>query len=71
MNDELNGPLVGGALVQVSRHGDGEDRLEMWWPLDGRLQLGHREVTDADHADVAVTPRLRGGPLDEVVRTSR
>ena len=36
--------------------------------LGGRLELGHREVADADHADVAVGPRLRGRPLHEVVQ---
>ena len=59
--------MVVGALVQVARHGKGKDRFEVRRPLDGRLQLGHREVADADHADVSVAPRLSRDPLHEVM----
>ena len=34
--------------------------------LDGRFELGHGEVADADHPDSAVRPWLGRRPLDEV-----
>lgn len=40
----------------------------MAFRLGGGQHLHGPEVGDADHADVAVAPRLRGDPLDEVVR---
>ena len=54
-------------LVEVGGDRHREDRPQVRRPLDGRLELGHGEVADADHPDVAVAPRLRGRPLDEVV----
>ena len=57
-------------LVQVGRDGHREDRLEMRWPLDCGFQLGHGEVADPDHADVAVAPWLGRRPLDEVVHVA-
>jgi hypothetical protein len=35
--------------------------------LDCRFHLRSGEVTNADHADIAIRPGLLGGPLDEVV----
>ncbi len=54
-------------LVKVVRTGDRHDRFQMWRLLDRGLHLGAREIADADHADVAIRPRLGGGPLDQVV----
>jgi YebC/PmpR family DNA-binding regulatory protein len=59
-----------GRVVQVGRRRHREDRLQVRWTLDRSLQLGHREVADADHADVAVAPGLRSRPLHEVVHVA-
>ena len=59
--------MVHRRVVQVGRHGKREDRTQVLGLLDRGLQLGHREVADPQHPDVAVAPGLRRGPLDEVV----
>ena len=54
-------------LVEVVVTAADEDRLQVRRPLGGGVDLHRREVGDADHADVAVAPRLGRDPLDEVV----
>ncbi len=66
-NELAEQAVVDGGLVEVGGDGDREDRLQVRRPLDRGLELGHGEVADADHADVAVAPRLGGRPFDEVV----
>ncbi len=60
-------PVMHRRVVQVRRHREREDRTQMLGLLDGRLELGHREVADPQHSDVAITPGLRRRPLDEIV----
>ena len=64
---EPHDAAVVGRLVEVVVAAGDEDRLEVRRPLGGGEHLHRAEVGDADHADVAVAPRLRGDPLDEVV----
>ena len=64
---EPHDAAVVGRLVEVVVAAADEDRLEARWPLGCRNHLHRAEVRDADHADVAVAPRLGGDPLDEVV----
>ena len=59
--------VVGGLVEVVVAAGD-EDRLQVRRALGRGQHLHGPEVGDADHADVAVAPRLFGNPLDEVVR---
>ena len=59
--------VVGGLVEVVVAAGD-EDRLQVRRALGRGQHLHGAEVGDAHHADVAVAPRLRGDPLDEVVR---
>src|SRR5690242_2298695 len=44
-----------------------EDRLQMRRILLGGVELLGAEPGNADHADLAVTPGLRGDPLDQIV----
>src|SRR2546423_2596455 len=43
----------------------------MRWPLLGNEQLGDAGIRLADHAHLAVGPRLTGDPLDDVVAIGR
>jgi hypothetical protein len=70
MNDELNSPWWTAPSYRSAVTATGKDRLEMRRLFDGGFQLRHREVTDAEHADVAVAPRLRRHPLDQVVHVT-
>ena len=58
-------------LEDVVGDGDREYRLQMRRPLDRGGELGHGEIADAEHADVAVAPWLCGGPFDESKASSR
>lgn len=49
--------VVVGRFVQVGGDCHREDRTQVRRLLDGGLELGHGEVADADHPDVAVRPR--------------
>ena len=44
-----------------------KDRLQMRRLLLGDMELFGAESRDADHADIAVAPWLRGDPLDQIV----
>ncbi len=54
-------------LIEVECAGDGHDGFEVRRSFNGSFHLRSREITDADHADIAVRPGLLRGPLDEVV----
>src|SRR6185312_15624537 len=45
----------------------GEDSLEFWRLLARGVKLLGSERADADHADIAVAPRLLRDPFDHVV----
>lgn len=61
--------MIGG-LVQIDGGLKREDGLQVRRLLDGRFELGHRKIADAEHADVAIRPRLSRGPLDQVVHVA-
>lgn len=49
---------------------DGHDGLEMRRSFHRCFPLRPGEVTDADHADIAVRPWLLRSPLDEIVHVA-
>jgi hypothetical protein len=53
--------------VEIGRAGEWKDRAQMRRPLQRRAILLDGEVAHADHADLAVAPRLRGHPFDQVI----
>src|SRR5579863_4579999 len=57
-------------LIEVVGTSDGHDGFEMRGAFDGSFHLRSSEITDANHADIAVRPRLLPGPLDEVVHVT-
>ena len=68
--------LVGAAAVDplavvVGRGLTNELRLQVWRPAQGRPVLGSAGVGAADHADLAVAPRLRRRPLDGIVAVAQ
>src|SRR5580658_9618916 len=57
-------------LVEIECTGDGHDGFEMRRSFNGSFHLRSGEITDPDHADIAVRPRLLRGPFDEVVHVT-
>jgi hypothetical protein len=42
------------SVIEDERAGQRHGRLEVWRLLDRCLHLGHGEIADADHADIAI-----------------
>src|ERR1700722_6738584 len=59
--------MVRGRVVQVERPRHGHDGLEVGRTLNGGLQLGHGEIADAYHADIAIRPGLFRRPFNQIV----
>ncbi len=57
-------------LIEVECAGDRHDGFEMRRSFNGSLHLRSGEITDADHADIAVRPWLLRSPLNEVVHVA-
>ena len=57
-------------LIEVECTSDGHDGFEMRRPFNGSFHLRSGEITDPNHADIAVRPWLLRGPLDEVVHVT-
>ena len=60
--------MVPDRVIEVVGREQRRDRLEMRRLHRRSRELSHREVADAEHADIAVAPRLGGDPFDEVVK---
>src|SRR5258707_195238 len=58
--------VIDGVTVEVGPPEVGEDRAQMRRLLCGCKVLDEREVAHADHADVAVAPRLPSSPFDPI-----
>jgi hypothetical protein len=62
--------MMGRRLIEVECASDGHDSFEMRRSSNGSLHLRSGEITDANHADVAVRPGLLCGPFDEVIHVA-
>ena len=60
--------MVPDRVIDVVGREQGRDRLEMRRLHRRSRELSHREVADAEHANIAVAPGLDCDPFDEVVK---
>jgi hypothetical protein len=54
-------------LIEVEYSSDGHDSFEIRRSFNSSFHLGSGEITDSNHADIAVRPGLLSRPLNEVV----
>src|SRR5579863_2787918 len=57
-------------LIQVESTGDGHDGFEMRRSFNSSFHLRSGEITNANHANIAVRPGLLRRPLDEVIHVT-